>query len=93
MGTKGSGSPEQHPPPRGGFCSNPEISQASHCVLWVSAPPIQGRWGLDHLSFPSSQGGGDTNVGSAREPVGTISAVMTGMSELLRKNELTELAM
>lgn len=35
-----------------GFCSNPKTSQASHCVLWVSAPSVQGREALTTLAFP-----------------------------------------
>lgn len=41
----------------------------------------------------SSEGCGDTNAWGTQDPVGTISAIITGMSELLWTHGLTKQAM
>lgn len=66
--------------PSVGCCSSPKKSQAGHCTAGVSAPSPRVS---DDFCLLSCGRCNDINAGGAQEPVGTVCAIITGMSELL----------
>lgn len=82
-GRKSVGLGLQSPSPTWAPAPTPRNHRQVIVLLGSPHPPPRASDDSTAYQLPSSRGCGDTNAGSTLEPVGTVSAIITGMRELL----------